>query len=100
MGTVWLGLSFFCIAWHFIHQRKLAEAARRFVQGYCEEKSIQFISIAKLKARIVFDKNKGFTWKNHYVFEFSGDKESRYEGTLVIQGSKVKDIELPAYRVT
>ncbi len=100
MGTVWLGLLFFCIAWHFIYQRKLAESARRFVEGYCEEHTIQFISIAKIKSRIVFDKKRGFSWKNRYLFEFSGDRESRYEGTLVVLGTKVKSIDVPVYRVT
>jgi hypothetical protein len=99
VGTVWLGLMFFCIGWHFIYQRKLAESARRFVQGYCDEHNIQFLSIAKLKSRIVFDKKQGLTWQNYYTFEFSGDRESRYEGTLIIQGAKVKNIDLPVYRV-
>jgi hypothetical protein len=99
LETVWLGLIFFCIGWHFIHQRKLAESARRFVENYCEEHQIQFISIAKIKARMVFDKKQGMTWKNHYQFEFSGDRESKYEGILIIQGNKVQNIEMPIYRV-
>lgn len=99
METVWLGLVFFCIGWHFIHQRKLAESARRFVQNYCEEHQIQFISIAKTRSRIVFDSKQGLTWRNDYRFEFSGDQQSKYDGTLIIQGNKVKDIDLPAYRV-
>jgi hypothetical protein len=99
LGTIWIGLSFFCLAWHFIHQRKLAESARNFTKNYCDEHSIQFISIAKLKSRLIFDKGRGLTWQNNYVFEFSGDQETRYEGTLVIQGSKVKNIDMPVYRV-
>jgi hypothetical protein len=96
---IWIAMLFFCIGWHFYHQRKLAESARRYIAKYCEENTLQFMSIAKLKARIVIDKKRGIQWENHYHFEFSGDGESSYEGTLTLRGTKVKDIDMPVYRV-
>lgn len=99
MGTIWLGLTFFCIGWHFYYQRKLAESARQFAHNYCEEKGLQFISIAKVKSRLVMDKHQGLRWRNHYEFEFSGDGQSSYEGTLILLGNKVQKIDTPVYRV-
>lgn len=99
MVNVWIGLLILCIGWHFYYQRKLAEAARRFVQKYCDDNSLQFMSVAKVKSRLVIDNQKGFLWQNHYLFEFSGDGESQYEGTLILRGTKVKDIDMPVYRV-
>lgn len=99
MLDIWIGLLFFCIGWHFYYQRKLAESARRFVEKYCEDNNLQYISIAKLRARLVIDKKRGLMWRNHYCFEFSGDQESRYEGILILRGTKVENIDMPVYRV-
>ena len=99
MQDIWVGLLFFCIAWHFIYQRKLAESARLFIEKYCEENGIQFISIAKVKTGLVFDNRKGLVWRNHYRFEFSGDGERSNEGTLILRGNRVEDIDLPPYPI-
>lgn len=99
LGTVWLGMIFFCIGWHFYYQRKLAEIARRRVHKYCEEQGIQFLSIAKIQSRLVMDPQQGLRWKNLYGFEFSGDGESKYDGTVTMLGNKIKSIDTPVYRV-
>ena len=99
MENVWLGILLFCIGWHFMYQRKMAESARRYIVNYCEKNQLQFISIAKLKTRLGFSKREGLLWKNDYHFEFSGDGESRYEGTLTMHGVRVYNIDMPVYRV-
>jgi hypothetical protein len=99
LQDIWLGLLFCCIAWHFIYQRKLAEAARHFVEKYCKDQDIQFMSIAKIKTRLVLDKSKGLMWRNHYCFEFSGDGERSNEGTLILRGDQVELIDLPPYPI-
>lgn len=99
LGTIWIGIICFCVGWHFYYQRKLAEFARQTAHKYCEENGIQFISIAKIKSRLVMDSQKGLRWQNLYTFEFSGDGESKYDGTLTLLGNKLKAIDTPVYRV-
>ena len=99
MDTVWFAILLFCLWWYFIYQRKLAESARQYMQKYCEDHQLQFISIARSRTRLKFDAKRGLYWQNHYGFEFSGDGESRYEGTLVLNGTKVQSVDMPVYRV-
>lgn len=100
MGTIWVAMVLFCIGWHFFYQRKLAEIARRYVHKYCEGNDIQFLSIAKTKSRLRFGEKQGLRWHNEYTFEFSGDRDSKYEGTLILNGTKVSNIDLPVYKVS
>ncbi len=99
LTTIWLGLGVFCIGWHFYYQRQLAEAARSHAHKYCEQQGIQFISIAKISSGLMMVPGKGVRWKNRYLFEFSGDGQSKYEGTLTLLGNQVQTIETPVYKV-
>jgi len=96
---IWFALGFFCVAWHFYHQRKIAEIARHYIVTYCEKNSLQFISIAKVKSRLSNRPNSGLVWCNDYSFEFSGDGESSYQGSLVMHGTRIHDVDMPPYRI-
>lgn len=96
---IWVGLGLFIIGWHFYHQRKIAELARDHAAKYCEQNNLQFISIAKIKARLKSQPHRGLIWCNEYQFEFSGDGESAYQGHLTMHGTRLESVDLPVYRI-
>ena len=98
MKEIWILLAICCVMWHFYHQRKISEAARYHMKKYCDQNGLQYISIAKIKARLTVGK-RGLVWKNLYDFEFSGDGESLYKGTVTLYGTRLDNVELPPYRV-
>ena len=99
MQEIWIALGLFCFMWHLHNQRKMAEIARFHMQKYCDQNDLQFISIAKVKTRLVIQKNRGLVWRNLYHFEFSGDGVSCYRGEVTLLGTRIESINLPPYRV-
>lgn len=93
-------LLFVClIFWYFIYLRKVSEFARVHADKYCQQESLQFISIARRKSRLKFDKKHGPHWYSTFDFEFSGDGESRYQGVLYLRGYKLESVHLPPYKI-
>jgi hypothetical protein len=99
MTDIYIFLLVFLLVWHFIYQRQLAEIARRQVKNYCEQQNLQFLAIARNRTRLAFNKRAGIHWRVCFEFEFSGDGESSSCGTLLMAGKKVREFNLPAYRV-
>ncbi|MBL0709943.1 MAG: DUF3301 domain-containing protein [Colwellia sp.] len=93
-------LLFFClICWYFIYLRKLAEAARKHANHYCDQNNLQFIAIARRSSRLVFTKQHGLIWLSLFDVEFSGDGESNNNATLTLFGLKLDNVKIPPYRV-
>ncbi|WP_199609303.1 DUF3301 domain-containing protein [Flocculibacter collagenilyticus] len=86
------------IIWAFWYQRSLAEIARNFAQQHCQQRQVQFISIALVKRGFTRNKRGTLTLKTEFNFEFSGDGESRYEGQIILIGKQLADIQMPAYK--
>ena len=96
---IYLLLLLFAVFWYFIYLRKIAEAARDQAIKYCKTEELQYIAIARKYSRPHFSKQQGFFWQSLFELEFSSDGESSYQGLLTLQGLKLKNIELPAYRI-
>ena len=93
-------LLFIClILWYFAAMRKIAERARALSKQYCEQQNLQFIAIARTSTAIKFTKKHGLHAKTQYEFEFSGDGESSYKGTLIMIGNKADSFDLPVYKL-
>ena len=93
-------LLFFClICWYFIYLRKLAEAARKHANRYCEQNNLQFIAIARRSSRLTFTKKHGLVWRSLFDIDFSGDGESSNSATLTLIGLKLDSVDVPPYRV-
>lgn len=85
--------------WYFIYLRKIAESARKHAIAYCKKEGLQYIAIARRTSRLRFNKQQGIFWYSIFDIEFSGDGQSSYQGTMVLHGLKLVDINLPAYRI-
>lgn len=86
--------------WYFLYLRKVAEFARSHATKYCNSEQLQFISIARKSSNFSFNKKLGPHWVSIFNFEFTGDGDSTYQGTMILRGYKLDDIEVPAYRIS
>ena len=78
--------------------RAIAEHAKFYLSRYCEKNQLQLISVARQKTRLGFHRGK-LDWHTQFQFEFSGNGEDSYQGTLFMTGLSIVDTQLPAYRV-
>ena len=85
--------------WYFIYLRKVSEYALRHIKAYCEKEALQFISLSRYSSRIAFNKRLGPHWVSVFDFEFSGDRESSYQGQAVLKGYKLDNIHVPMYKI-
>jgi hypothetical protein len=99
MENIYLLLGLFLIIWYFITMRKITENAHRFALQYCQQQGIQFIALSRQKTRLSFSKKLGLYWKTQFVLEFSGDRESSYQGTLIFNNQQCVDIIMPPFRI-
>ena len=99
MENIYYLLMAFMLCWYFIYLRKVSESARKHAYNYCEQTSLQFITIARKFSRLKFDKQYGLYFFSVFEFEFSGDGESSNTGELSLRGLKLNQVDLPAYRV-
>ena len=86
------------VAFQFWRIRAIAEQAKAYLQVYCQRQQLQLISVARHKTRLGFNRGK-LDWHTEFHFEFSGNGEDSYQGTLIMSGLSVLDTQLPAYRV-
>jgi hypothetical protein len=93
-------LLFVCLLfWYFVYLRRVSEYARSHANKYCKQENLQFLAIARLSSRFRFSKRFGPHWISDFDFEFSGDGESMYHGSLTLRGYKLDNIDTPAYRI-
>lgn len=99
MENIYYLLFVFAIFWYFIYLRKVSEMARSQIKKYCDKEQLQFISIARQSSRFRFNKKFGPHFLSLFDIEFSGDGESRYQGSISLRGYKLESIDFPAYRI-
>ncbi len=99
MADIYLLLAIFLVLWYFIYLRKIAEAARKQAILYCKKEGLQYIAIARRSSRLRFAKQQGIFWHSIFDIEFSGDGQSSYQGTMILHGLRLVDVNLPAYRI-
>lgn len=85
--------------WYFIYLRKVSEFALRHIKKYCEKDALQFISLSRRSSRLRFSKALGPHWISTFDFEFSGDRESSYQGQATLCGYKLDNIHVPMYKI-
>lgn len=98
LGDIVILLIFAVVIFQFWRMRAISEYAREFLAGYCKSRQLQLISVARVKTTLGMSRGK-LDWKSTFVFEFSGNGEDAYQGTLDMIGTKVLDTTIPAYRV-
>lgn len=86
------------VMFQFWRIRAISEAARKYLEHYCEKHQLQLISVARSKTRLGSHRGK-LDWHTQFRFEFSGNGEDSYQGQISLAGMKVIATELPAYRI-
>lgn len=89
-----LGFGFFL----FWQGRGISEAATRHVKHYCEKHQLQLISVSRKRRQLGLVSGR-LGWVSTYQFEFSGNQEDKYTGTILLANNQVKQIDVPAYKV-
>jgi len=99
LENIYILLGFFLVVWYFLYLRKIAEAARKQAINYCKKENLQYIAIARRSSKLRFNKQLGIYWLSIFDVEFSSDGEASYQGTMVLHGLKLAEMQLPAYRI-
>lgn len=98
LGELTLLLMIVAIAALFWRTRAMAEIARAYLSNYCEKNQIQLLSVARNSLSLSFKTGK-LDWRASFIFEFSGNREDKYTGTLTLEGKRVASIDMPAFKV-
>lgn len=86
------------VVFQFWRIRAIAEHAKVYLTHYCEKNQLQLISVARHKTRLGVHRGK-LDWRTEFHFEFSGNGEDSYQGTLHMSGLTIVNTDLPAYRI-
>ncbi|TKB49732.1 DUF3301 domain-containing protein [Ferrimonas sediminicola] len=92
-----LGLVVCGIAAIFWQLRQISEIAEFHAKRVCQKRRLQWISTARVQARLGFIAGQGLGWNTRYQCEFSTDGMNRLYAVLVMNGRKLKDVEMPLY---
>ncbi|MBN7821419.1 DUF3301 domain-containing protein [Bowmanella sp. Y26] len=98
LGELTLILVIIALGWQFWRIRAMTEQAYRYMDNYCNKQGLQLLSLSRYKTRIRPYRGK-LDWYCEFNFEFSGNGEDAYQGSLVMQGMQVTETNLPPYRV-
>lgn len=85
------------VGMQFWQLRKISEGAVFHAQRVCRQRRLQFLNVARTKARIGKVAGAGLGWHSEYQLEFSTDGLNTITATLHFQGNKLKDIQMPFY---
>ncbi|NCP64521.1 MAG: DUF3301 domain-containing protein [Paraglaciecola sp.] len=81
--------------WRF---RAITEGAYEYLRQYCDNHDLQLLSVSRVKSRIGSYRGK-LDWQSEFAFEFSGNGEDSDRGFMYMAGTKVIQVDTPAYRV-
>jgi len=84
-------------AYLFWQWRRQDEHARKYADIYCQQNKLQLLDVARVKGRPAY--RRGLAWQADFQFDFSGDRESRYTGTLTMLNLRLKNVHVPPHRV-
>ena len=93
-GIVLIGLAM----WAFWQWRRQAELALMNAKRYCQQHQLQLLEIHREGGKFRWRKNR-FGWYGYFIFAFSSDQETRYQGELWMLNFRLLDIEVPPYRL-
>ncbi|QUI71616.1 DUF3301 domain-containing protein [Pseudoalteromonas sp. M8] len=99
MTTLWLFIIVSSGIALFWYSRQIAEAANRHAQYQAESLQVQLLSVACIKRRFGVLKDGKLGIKSQFMFEFSSDGESAYQGKLYLENERLVKKELPAYKI-
>lgn len=98
LADIWLLIAIGLVIFQFWRVRAITEAANVYASRYCEQQQLQLLSLARAKTRLKWLRGK-LDWYTEFQFEFSGNGEDKYTGTLIMNGLRVTQTQVPPYRI-
>ena len=77
----------------------MAEAANGHAKRQSEQLQVQLMSVACIKRRFGLLKNGKPGIKSEFIFEFSSDGESVYQGVLLMENEMLKSVVVPPHKI-
>lgn len=99
MATLWIIILLGAALYGFWYQRKLAETAQQHAEHQASTLGVQLVSVACTKRRFGVLKNKQIGVKTEFMFEFSSDGETLYQGTLFMENTRLVSAFIPPHRI-
>ena len=86
------------VIYQFWRIREIAETAKSHLTEYCDERDLQFISVARHKTQLTTVKGR-LDWRCIFCFEFSSNGEDAYTGTLIMEGLTATKTDVPPHKI-
>lgn len=99
MASLWTFILIGVVIYFFWLNRKIAEAANVHAKRQSEQLQVQLMSVACSKRRFGILKNGKPGIKSEFIFEFSSDGESAYQGVLIMEDEKLKSVVVPPHKI-
>ena len=77
----------------------MAEAANLHAQRQIEQLNVQLMSVACNKRRLGILKSGKPGIKSEFIFEFSSDGQSVYQGVLIMENELLKSVVIPPHKI-
>ena len=99
MASLWTFIIIGAVIYLFWLNRKVAEAANGHAKRQSEQLQVQLMSVACIKRRFGLLKNGKPGIKSEFIFEFSSDGESVYQGVLLMENEMLKSVVVPPHKI-
>jgi hypothetical protein len=95
LGALWL------IIWYWWDTMQSKEMAKVAGKRACDQAQVQFLddTVALKNFRLQRGENGRLQLRRTFVFEFTSDGSFRYQGRITVQGKRVREVEMDAYRI-
>lgn len=98
MSSVVVLIVLMLIAYLFLMQRRQDERAIALARQLCQQQQVQYLDCARDSHQFTqLQGKRGF--RTLYLVDFSGDGESRYQAQLWLNGLRLADFVLPAFKI-
>ncbi|MCQ8877647.1 DUF3301 domain-containing protein [Pseudoalteromonas shioyasakiensis] len=99
MASLWTLIFIGSVIYLFWLNRKVAEAANNHAKRQSEQLQVQLMSVACIKRRFGLLRNGKPGIKSEFMFEFSSDGQSVYQGVLVMENEMLKSVIVPPHKL-
>ncbi|MGO2012835.1 MAG: DUF3301 domain-containing protein [Pseudoalteromonas sp.] len=99
MASLWTFIFIGSVIYLFWLNRKVAEAANAHAKRQVEQLQVQLMSVACIKRRFSVLKSGKPGIKSEFIFEFSSDGESVYQGVMFLENEMLKSVVVPPHKI-
>lgn len=99
MASLWTFIIIGSVIYLFWLNRKIAEAANLQAKRQVEQLNVQLMSVACSKRRFGILKNGKPGMKSEFIFEFSSDGETVYQGRLLMENDRLRSVVIPPHKI-